>query len=164
MSVLRFASLVVLAVWVGGLAALGTVAAPAIFTTLESQDPSGGRALAATIFGAVFMRFQHGAWILGGILLVLLIVRAVLGPRPRPFALRIAAVTTMLAASLAAGLVVAPRIEAIRRETTGAVAALAESDARRVAFGRLHGLSNGLMGLTLLVGVWLLWAEMHDTH
>ena len=66
MFVLRLASLVVLAIWVGGLAALGFVAAPVIFSTLEAQDPAGGRALAGLVFGAVFRRFQHVAWVLGG--------------------------------------------------------------------------------------------------
>ena len=86
MAFLRVASLAVLAIWVGGLAALGLVAAPTIFATLEAQDPAGGRALAGVVFGAIFERFQHWAWGLGLLLMGILAVRALLGPRPRRLA------------------------------------------------------------------------------
>ena len=66
---LRVASLVVLAIWVGGLAALGFVAAPAIFKSLEAADPSGGRVLAGLVFGSVFRNFQYVSLGLAAILL-----------------------------------------------------------------------------------------------
>ena len=53
------ASLVVVSMWTGGLAALGFVAAPEIFATLEAAEPANGRVLAGQVFGAVFARFQH---------------------------------------------------------------------------------------------------------
>jgi len=96
MSVLRFVSVVLLAIWVGGLAALGTIGAPAIFATLESHDPAGGRTLAGAVFGAVFTRFQHVTWGLAGLLLAVLGLRAVLGPRPRRFAVRMWTIAAML--------------------------------------------------------------------
>jgi hypothetical protein len=164
MSVLRFASLLALAVWVGGLAALGGVGAPALFSVLEGRDPAGGRALAGELFGEIFLRFQHLAWLLGGAFVMLLITRRMLGPRPRPFGVRLAGASVMLALSLVAGLVLAPRIDAIRRETNGAVAALDDADPRKTEFGRLHGLSNALMGVTLVVGAGLIWLEMKDPH
>jgi len=164
MSLLRFASCLALALWIGGLAVLGGVAAPTLFEVLESGDPTGGRVLAAELFGTIFTRFQHLAWILGGCLVGLLILRGVLGPRPRPFAIRFGAATLMLALSLVTGLVLVPRIDAIRLDTKGALAALADTDARKIEFGRLHGLSNGLMGVTLISGIWLLWMEMKDPH
>jgi len=70
----------------------------------------------------------------------------------------------MLALSLVSGLVLGPRIDAIRLDTQGTVAALADTDARKIEFGRLHRLSNALMGVTLIGGVWLLWLEMKDPH
>lgn len=164
MALLRVASLVVVAIWVGGLAALGFVAAPEIFATLESADPATGRVLAGQVFGAVFERFQHWAWGLGGLLIVLLITRALLGPRPRRLALRIWAIVGMITISLVTALVITPRIDRIRRDTTGAVAALPDSDARKAEFGRLHAISNVLMLFTLLGGVGLLWAETKDSH
>jgi hypothetical protein len=50
-------------------------------------------------------------------------------------------------ASLAAQIVVAPRIEAVRVSAGGPIDALARDDARRVAFGRLHGVSVALLSL-----------------
>ena len=164
MALLRIASLLIVALWVGGLAVLGFVAAPQIFSTLETASPATGRMLAAEVFGAVFTRFQHWAWLLGGLLIALLITRALLGPRPRRLALRVWSVLGMLALSIVTALVLAPRIDRIRLETNGAVAALPVSDARRIEFGRLHALSNVFMLLTLAGGVGLMWAETKDSH
>lgn len=164
MSLLRFASLLVLAAWTGGLAVLGAVGAPTIFEVLEARDPVGGRVVAGELFGAIFQQFQYLAWVLGALLLILLVLRAVLGPRPRPFAARVTVVTMMLGISLVSALLIAPRIDAIRTATHGAVAALPDTDPDKQAFGRLHGWSSGLMGLTLLGGIWLIWAEMKDGH
>ena len=166
MSLLRLTSMIVLALWVGGLAALGFVAAPTIFSVLEGElsGAEAGRAMAGEVFGAVFQRFQHVAWVLGGLLLALYGLRAALGPRPRRLALRMWTTTAMLAMSLGTALVIAPRIDAIRQSTPGAVAALPDTDPRKGEFGRLHGLSNVLMVVTLLGGVGLIYAELKDTH
>jgi hypothetical protein len=50
-------------------------------------------------------------------------------------------------ASVVAQAVVAPRIEIVRQSAGGPIDALARDDARRVAFGRLHGVSVALLGL-----------------
>ena len=162
MALLRFASVLVLAIWVGGLATLGSLAAPEIFTVLERHDPARGRVLAGEVFGAVFQRFQRATWLLGALLIALSGLRALLGPRPRQLGLRVWAAIGLLAMSLAGGLFIAPRIDAIRRATSGPVASLPDGDATRSEFGRLHGLSTGLMLLTLLAGAGLMWTEMRD--
>jgi hypothetical protein len=164
MSVLRFMSLVILAVWIGGLAVIGIVAAPSVFAVLEAHDPVGGRTLAATVFGAVFMRFQPITWGLGGLLIVLFAIRAALGPRPGKLAVRIWTVLAMVGMSVVTTFVIAPRIDRIRNATPGPIASLASTDARKVEFDRWHGLSNGLMLLTLVGGLGLIWFETHDTH
>ena len=164
MSALRFASMLALSAWIGGIVVLGGVGAPALFDVLESRHGEDGRVLAGALFGEMFLRFQHLAWGLGALLVGLLVVRRVLGPRPRPFAVRLSAAAAMLAMSLGAGLVIAPRIEAIRGAVGGAVAALDDTDPRKAEFARLHGLSNGLMGATLVLGIGLLWLEMKDPH
>jgi uncharacterized membrane protein len=164
MSVLRFVSVVLLALWVGGLAALGTIGAPAIFATIEAQDPSGGRTLAGAVFGAVFSRFQHVAWAIGGLLLAVLGARAALGPRPRRFGLRMWTIAGMVALSLVTVFVLGPRIDRLRESTPGTIAALPDTDPRKIAFGRLHGLSNGLMLVTLVAGLGLILAETRDTN
>ncbi len=162
MPFLRYLSVVLLAVWVGGLTAMGIAVAPAIFSTLEAYDPAAGRTLAGIAFGAVFTEFQHVAWIVGLLLLAVLGVRAALGPRPRRFGVRMWTLAAMLGMSLASGLVIAPRIDRIRGSTAGTIAALADTDARKIEFGRLHGLSNGLMVVTIVAGLWLLWADLRD--
>ena len=164
MRLLRFLTLLVLTVWVGGLAVLGAVAAPAIFDVLGGLDPAGGRDTAGLVFGTVFAHFQWLAWALAVLLIGLMGTRAALGPRPRRFAWRMWAIVAMLAMSLTTGLYIAPRIDAIRADVDGPVAALPDADARKAAFGQLHGASNGLMVVTLLAGVWLIWVETRDDH
>ncbi len=164
MSLLRFVSVVLLAVWVGGLTALGTIGAPTIFTTLEAHDPAGGRTLAGLVFGAVFTRFQHVAWVVGGLLLAVLAVRAALGPRPRRLGLRMWTIAGMLALSVVTALVLTPRIDTLRESTPGTIASLPDTDPRKIAFGRMHGLSNGVMLVILIAGLGLIFAETRDTN
>lgn len=162
MPLLRYLSLVAVSVWVGGLVALGAVGAPVLFDLLEARQPSGGRELAAVLFGGLFERFQHVSWGLAGVILVSLGIRAALGPRPRGFAVRVWLVVAMLAMSLTTSLVLAPRITAIRDGVQSPVASLPESDPRRITFGRLHGLSNALMSIAVLAGLGLMWTESKE--
>lgn len=164
MEALRWVSIVALATWVGGLVTLGAVVAPELFQLLARHDPAGGRELAAYLFGALLGSFQYVAWVAGGLLLASLALRAAIGPRPRRTALRVWTVAAMLTASVLLSLVIAPRIDAIRAETKGTIAARPADDPLRVQFGRLHGLSSGLMLATVLAGLGLLWAEMKDRH
>ncbi len=163
MIVFRVAALVILAMWVGGLAVLGLVAAPAIFATLSAQDPAAGRTLAAMVFGAVFARFQYVALALGALLAAVLLVRALLGPRPRRLAWRLWTVAGMVALGAASAFVIAPRIDRIRNDTPGTVAALPDTDPRKAEFGRLHGLSSMVMLVTIAAGVGLIWMEAKET-
>ena len=162
MSVLRFVSLVILAVWIGGLVVLAMVVAPSVFAVLGAQDPVGGRSLAGVVFGAVFARFQPVTWALGGLLVASLGIRAALGPRPARLAVRLWTALAMVAMSVGTTLLVIPRIERLRGATSGTIAALADTDERKIEFNRLHGLSNGLMLLSLAGGLGLLWFETRD--
>ena len=162
MAWLRVVSLVVLALWVGGLAVLGFVAAPAIFAALEAHDPSAGRALAGAVFGAVLWRFHYWMWALGVGLLVLFLIRSLLGPRPRHLAVRMGVVAVMLSLGAVSAYYISPRIDQIRNDTNGAIASLADGDPRKAEFGRLHGLSSILMLCTLGAGISLFWAELND--
>ena len=164
MLLLRFVSLLLLALWVGGAAVLASVGAPTIFAALEAHDPITGRTLAGMVFGAVFARFQQLTWILGGLLIVVMATRAALGPRPRRFGLRIWTLAAMLSATLVSGFIIAPRIDAIRSRTAGAVADLPAGAPDKRDFGRLHGLSTALMLFTILGGAGLMYAEIKDSH
>ena len=88
--------------------------------------------------------------------------RAVLGPRPRRFALRVGLAVAMLAAVGYSGLVVSPRIERLQQTIGIAPSSLPEDDPRRVEFGRLHGLSSGVLLLPVLGGLLLLFYELRD--
>ncbi len=162
MPALRVISLALVAIWIGGLAVLGIIAAPVVFDVLETHDPVAGRTLAGLLFGTIFERFQHLAWGLGGGLLALLGLRTALGPRPRRLAIQLWLVMAMLAASAYTGLIIGPRIDHLRDTTPVTMASLPDDDARRVEFGRLHGLSNGLMALTLIAGLSLFWIETRE--
>jgi len=164
MVIFRLASLVLLAMWVGGLAVLGLVAAPTIFSTLEAHDPATGRVVAGLVFGAVFERFQYWSWVLGTLFVATLAARALLGPRPRRLTWRLWAVAGMLALSLAGTVFVAPRIDQIRREVSGSVSSLPDNDPRKGEFGRLHAVSSVLMLTTLVLGVGLFWLEAEERH
>jgi hypothetical protein len=56
----------------------------------------------------------------------------------------------MMAACAIAQLIVAPRIARLRAEIAGPIEVLPADDARRVAFGRLHGASVAWLGLAML--------------
>jgi hypothetical protein len=161
MSFLRYTALVALALWIGGLTALG-VAAPTIFSVLEAHNLAAGRELGGLVFGAIFARFLYAAWAFGAIVLISLGARAALGPRPRRFGIRMWTAALMLAMSVGTSLAIVPGIRRIETSVEGSIAALPADDARRVAFGRLHGLANGLMALTCLLGLGLVWTEMKD--
>ncbi len=162
MTLLRYAAFLGLAIWVGGLAVLAGLGAPAIFDVLTTRDPAGGRELAGLLFGTMLERFQYVAWGAGAVLLLSLGLRAALGPRPRRTAIRIWTVVAMVAISLFTMFVIIPEIDAIRSAVGGAIAALPDADPRRVEFGRWHGLSSGLMLVTLAFGLGLAWAEVRD--
>ena len=162
MALLRVASLVVIALWIGGLAVLGFVAAPAIFATLEGVDPAGGRALAGRVFGDILGAFQPWIWGLGFTAFSLLVVRSLMGPRPHKLALRLGAILLMLALSAAGAFYITPRIDALRNSTPQPMASLADDDPRKSEFGRLHGLSSVFMLMTLVTGLGLFWAETKD--
>ncbi len=164
MTFLRFAAFLGLAAWVGGLAVLAGLGAPALFDVLAVRDPSGGRELAGVLFGEMFERFQYVAWGAAAVLLMSLAFRAALGPRPRHTAIRIWTVVAMVAMSLVTTFVIIPHIDAIRLAVEGAVASLPATDLRRIEFGRWHALSSGLMLATICFGLGLAWAEIHDQH
>ena len=161
MLVLRFVALLALVIWVGGLLALGAIAAPSIFDVLATQ-PDGGRLLAGALFGEILRRFHLVSYAAGALLLATLLLRRVLGPAPRRFAWRAGVATVMLAASTYSGVVVAGEIGALQRHIGAAPSSLPEGDARRVRFGRLHGLSTALQLVPLVGGLMLIYWEIKE--
>lgn len=162
MLALRYVALVALVTWLGGLVAIGLVAAPAVFDVTAAHHAPDARLLAGAIVGEILRRFGPVSWTAGAVLLLTLLARAVLGPRPRRLAWRAALATVMLAASLYAGLVVARRIERLQRDIGAAPSSLAHDDPRRIEFGRLHGLASGLQLVPLLGGLALMYWELKE--
>lgn len=161
MLALRYAALLALVVWVGGLVTLGAVVAPATFDVLGAAG-AAGRQQAGAVFGEIFRRFHLITYACGAIILFSLFTRAILGPRPRRFAIRVSVAAIMVAASAWLGLVIAPQIAAAQREIGASISSLPANDARRDAFQRLHSLSGRLELVPFLGGVLLLFWELRD--
>ena len=166
---LRYAYVLALTVWLGGMIVLGAVVAPGTFGVLPAMEPESGRALAGAVFGAVLARFHYVAYAAGAVLLVVLVALAVLGPRPRHFAVRVALVTVMLGIAVYSGLVVLAEIDGIQSQlaaaSTGAPALpsqLPATDARRIRFDDLHQLSTRLMMVNVVGGLLLLIWEARE--
>jgi hypothetical protein len=162
MLVLRYAALLTLVVWVGGLVVLGAIVAPSLFETIASRNIPDGRLLAGALFGDILRRFNLVSYISGAVLLLTLVIRAILGPRPRRFAWRAALTLVMLGMSVYAGLIVAGRIDRLQREIGVAPSTLAADDPRRLEFGWLHRLSTGLQLVPLLGGLTLIYWELKE--
>ena len=161
MLALRYAALLALVVWVGGLIILGAVVAPSTFDVLGATG-AAGRQQAGMVFGEVFRRFHLITYGCAAIILVSLITRAILGPRPRRFAIRVSIAAVMIAASAWVGFVVAPQIAGTQREAGVPIATLPANDPRREAVERLHLLSSRLEMLPFVGGLALLFWELKD--
>lgn len=157
----RYLAVVALAVWIGGLIALGGIAAPSTFETLSGMGPDGRR-LAGAVFGDILRRFHLVSYVCGGVIVASLLTRAVLGPRPRRFAIRTLLAAIMLAASAGVGLVVAPRIARAQEAIGASPSSLPRDDPQRVSFGRLHGLSTTLELVPIFAGLALLFWELRE--
>ena len=161
MLALRFAAVLALALWMGGLVALGAIAAPAAFDVLGAQGLEG-RSLAGSVVGETLRRFNLVAYGCAGVVLLSLAARGVLGPRPRRFGLRVAGLFLMIAAAVYAGAVVAPQIVRARQTIGVAPSTLDPTDPRRIEFARLHARSVSLQLIPLLGGLALLFFELKD--
>jgi hypothetical protein len=161
MLALRFAAVLALALWMGGLVALGAFAAPAAFDVLGALGVEG-RSLAGRVVGETLRRFNLVAYGCAGVVLLSLAVRGVLGPRPRRFAVRVAGLFVMIAAVIYAGAVVGPQIVRAQQTIGVSPSTLDPTDPRRIAFGRLHARSVSVQLIPLLGGLALLFFELRD--
>ena len=159
MLALRYVYVLALVVWLGGMVVLGAIVAPATFQVLQASDPVQGRALAGELFGTLLARFHYVAYAAGALLLVTLAGMALLGPRPRGFAVRTAIVGAMLLVALYSGVVVLGTIDAIQGEVGGLPSQLPADDIRRVRFDELHALSTRLMMANIIAALALLYWE-----
>jgi len=159
---LRYVYLVALAVWLGGMIALGMTVAPSLFQTLPTLSPQDGRAFAGETFKVVLTRFHTVEYACGGTAIVALMAMAVLGPRPRHFSVRALILAVMLGVSIYSGRRVLGGIDAIQAEVGTLPSRLPAGDARRVRFDELHRLATILMMVNIVGALSLLGWEAAD--
>ena len=162
MLALRYAYLLALATWLGGMLVLGALVAPSTFQILQAIQPIGGRALAGDVFGAILTRFHFVAYAAGGVMLLTLTAMALLGPRPTAYAVRMVIVSLMLAAAIYSGFIVLNEIGALQVELGGLASSLPVTDVRRIRFDELHQLSTRLMFFDIAGALALLFWEAKE--
>lgn len=135
--------IVVLTLWLGAAVFLSAVVAPSLFAVLPSR----------TLAGAVVGRLLPVIFYAGILVAALVIGLEVAGRGGWAWRGREVAGLIMIGASAIAQLGVGPRIERLRGEIGRPIEELALDDARRVAFGRLHGISVAWLGLAMLAAV-----------
>lgn len=123
-----------LAAWIGAAVLVAFAVAPAAFAVLPT------RTLAGALVGRVLPVVFWSGMLVGAAV-------AALGWSMPQRSWRSGGGIGLALACAVAQLVVAPRIQRVRESIGGAVDALDPSDARRQAFGRLHGMSVAWMGL-----------------
>src|SRR5438067_11107574 len=121
MVAVRYAALIALVVWLGGMIVLGLIVAPSTFRVLQAHEGAAGRVLAGALFGDVLRQFSILAYVCGAVILISLIVLKLLGPPPRAFPLRAAIVALMLALAIYAGVPVSREIAAIQSRVDGPI-------------------------------------------
>ena len=159
---MRFAGLLAAAVWFGGLLTLGAVAAPAVFDTTAAQHVADPRIVSGAVVGEMLRRFHLVTYGCAAVALASLVARAILGPRPRHFAIRVGLTAVMLAASLYSGIVLRGQIDQLRRDIGVAPSSLQADDDRRVRFGQLHAQATAIQIVPLVGSLLLLAFELRD--
>jgi uncharacterized membrane protein len=162
MLALRYAYVLALVAWLGGMVLLGAVVAPTTFQVLQASAPEQGRALAGELFGALLSRFHYVAYAAGAILLLTLAAMAVLGPRPAQFAVRCAIVGVMILVALYSGEIVLREVAALQLQVGALPSTLAAGDPRRIRFDWLHQLSTRLMMFNMAAALVLLYWEARE--
>ena len=162
MLALRYVYVLALAIWLGGMVVLGAVVAPATFQALQASEPAAGRLLGGAVFGAILSRFHYVAYGAGILALTTLTAMALLGPRPRGFAVRSSIVGLMLVVALYSGFAVLREVDAVQQEVGGLPSSLPAGDARRVRFDELHQRSTQLMMVNIVGALILLFWEARE--
>jgi Domain of unknown function (DUF4149) len=132
-------SVVALSAWLGAAILVAAVVAPAAFAVLPT------RSLAGALVGRVLPVLFYSGAAVG-------VVAATVGRAGPSSTARMVAGALVSITCLVAQLLVAPRIERVRTDAGRSIDELAAGDARRTAFGRLHGASVLLLGVAAMAG------------
>jgi hypothetical protein len=160
MIALRYAYVLALVVWVGGLVVAGAFVAPTLFGVLEAEAGPQGRLLAGAAFGEILRRVLIAGDVAGVVMLVCLTVLRLLGPRPVSYGFRAALVAAMLLANAYTAHIVLPEADGLRREIYAPLSAVAadeapagSDDGRKARFDALHVLSTRLVSAVAVAGI-----------
>lgn len=153
MIALRYAYVVALVVYVGGLVAAGAFVAPALFATLQSAAGLEGRALAGAAFGEILRRVLVAGEISGLTMIVALTILRLFGPKPLSYGIRVGMLAAMVLATAYTAHVVVPEVDALRVELAATAAADTAADPRRVRFDQLHELSTTIVTAVAVLGI-----------
>lgn len=143
MAYLGYLYRLLLGVWVGAILCFAGIVAPALFRIL-------GRDQAGAVVREILPTFDAFALAAG----VALIAVSLFGdgmPRGRSL-VRLAIFATMTALVAISLFGIVPRMEDLRAQAGGAIAALEQGHPLRREFGRMHGLSTLLMLAQLVLG------------
>jgi hypothetical protein len=132
--------LAVLLLWLGGAILFAAIVAPSLFATLPT------RTLAGAVVGRVLPSIFYSGMVVG-------IATMLLDWRARgEWSWRggtTGGLVVLLSCAIAQ-LIVSPRIERLRESIGGVLENLPTDDPRRAAFGRLHAVSVGWLGVAML--------------
>lgn len=141
--------IIAITVWVGGMAALALIAAPAIFQTASSREQAG------RTFGLILKRFHPVMYACGAAILIAGLMRwaGAFNHRLRASEItRYAIAALMLGLALYSGLIISRKLDQLRARMPSGVDRTSKADPRRVEFNRLHRISTTLMAFNLLLG------------
>lgn len=133
------AQLIAASAWLGAALLFVAVVAPAAFAALPT------RTLAGALVGAVLPALLYAGIVVG----VAVAAASVALRHGRIVTLGTVGGLLIAISCAAAQFVVAPRIERARASIAGPVESVPSSDPRRVAFGRLHGVSVAWLGVAV---------------
>jgi len=145
--------LIVLALWIGAAVFFSAAVAPALFRVLPS------RALAGVSVGAMLPVVFYT-----GIIAGLILLASELSRGGWHWSGGVVAAIVMILSCGIAQLVIGPRIARVRDAIAGPVDELAATDPRRIAFGRLHGMSVAWLGIAILAAVVALVLATRELH
>jgi hypothetical protein len=146
--------IVAVCVWLGAAGFLSLAVAPALFAVLPSR----------TLAGAVVGRVLPGVFYSGIALAVLVLLVEFAVARGFTFGSRQIASLVVLIACAVAQFIISPRIARLRAEIGRPIEELALDDARRLAFGRLHGVSVAWLGVAMLAAIVVAVVALRTLH
>jgi hypothetical protein len=143
---IRALLLLLVALWLGGVMFFPVVAATA-FGTLSNTHAAGA-------IVARCLRVLHYEGLFAGAAIVLLLLAAqALRALPRPAAAPVVMTLIMLGLTAYSQYSIIPRMEGYRLAAGGAIDAVPAGDSNRVAFNRLHGVSEKVEEGVLVGGI-----------